>query len=82
MTENTSKNESNQRILKELMYDEGESLHKEEKDQKPSKEIKDENIKKIVQNKKPIIKDEKTKRLFLCSNLSTRASNPHPIRPR
>tara|TARA_Y100000114_G_scaffold2176_1_gene1793 strand:- start:415 stop:537 length:123 start_codon:yes stop_codon:yes gene_type:complete len=34
MTENTSKNESNQRILKELMYDEGESLREEEKDQK------------------------------------------------
>jgi len=34
MTENTSKNKSNQKILKELMYDEGESLHEEEKDQK------------------------------------------------
>jgi len=34
MTKNTSKNESDQKILKELMYDEGESLHKEEKDQK------------------------------------------------
>ena len=34
MTETTSKNESNQRILKELMYDEGESLYEEEKDQK------------------------------------------------
>ena len=34
MTENTSENEPNQRILKELMYDEGESLHEEEKDQK------------------------------------------------
>ena len=34
MTENTSKSNSNQRILKELMYDEGESLHEEEKDQK------------------------------------------------
>tara|TARA_B100000214_G_C23657962_1_gene486062 strand:- start:252 stop:374 length:123 start_codon:yes stop_codon:yes gene_type:complete len=34
MTKNTSKNESDQRILKELMYDEGESLYEEEKDQK------------------------------------------------
>ncbi len=34
MTENTSKSNSNQKILKELMYDEGESLHEEEKDQK------------------------------------------------
>ena len=34
MTENTSKNESNQKILKELMYDEGESLYEEKKDQK------------------------------------------------
>ena len=34
MTKNTSKNESDQKLLKELMYDEGESLHEEEKDQK------------------------------------------------
>jgi len=34
MTKNTSKNESDQKILKELMYDEGKSLHEEEKDQK------------------------------------------------
>ncbi len=34
MTENTFKNKSNQKILKELMHDEGESLHNEEKDQK------------------------------------------------
>lgn len=34
MTENTFKNESDQKILKELMYDEGQSLYDEEKDQK------------------------------------------------
>tara|TARA_B100000212_G_C27341143_1_gene519277 strand:- start:390 stop:512 length:123 start_codon:yes stop_codon:yes gene_type:complete len=34
MTKNTSKNESDQKILKELMYDEGQSLYDEEKDQK------------------------------------------------
>ena len=34
MTKNTSKNESDQKILKELMYDEGQSLYNEEKDQK------------------------------------------------
>ncbi len=36
---------------------------KEEKEQKPSKEINDENIKKIVETKKPIIKDEKAKQV-------------------
>ncbi len=36
---------------------------KEEKDQKPSKELNDENIKKIVETKKPIIKDEKAKQV-------------------
>ncbi len=35
----------------------------EEKSQKPSKEISDENIKKIVETKKPIIKDEKAKQV-------------------
>jgi len=34
MTKNTSKNESDQKILKELMYDEGQSLYDEEKDEK------------------------------------------------
>ena len=34
MTENTSKNESNQRILKELMYDDGQPLYEDEEDQK------------------------------------------------
>ena len=34
MTENTSKSDSNQKILKELMYDDGQSLYQEEDDQK------------------------------------------------
>ena len=34
MTENTSKTDSNQKILKELMYDDGQPLYKEEEDQK------------------------------------------------
>ena len=34
MTENTSKSNSNQRILKELMYDDGQPLYQEEEDQK------------------------------------------------
>ena len=34
MTENTSKTDSNQKILKELMYDDGPPLYKEEEDQK------------------------------------------------
>ena len=34
MTENTSKTDSNQKILKELMYDYGQPLYKEEEDQK------------------------------------------------
>ena len=34
MTENTSKSNSNQKILKELMYDEGQPLYEDEEDQK------------------------------------------------
>ena len=34
MTENTSKTDSNQKILKELMNDDGQPLYKEEDDQK------------------------------------------------
>ena len=36
---------------------------KEEKKQKPSKEINDENIKKIVQTKKPILDEKKVKQV-------------------
>ena len=34
MTENTSKSNSNQKILKELMYDDGQPLYENEEDQK------------------------------------------------
>ena len=34
MTENTSKTDSNQKILKELMYDDGQPLYEDEEDQK------------------------------------------------
>ena len=34
MTENTSKTDSNQKILKELMYDDGHPLYEDEEDQK------------------------------------------------
>ena len=34
MTENTSKSTSNQKILKESMYDDGQPLYEDEEDQK------------------------------------------------
>ena len=34
MNENTSKTDSNQKILKDLMYDDGQPLYKDEEDQK------------------------------------------------
>ena len=34
MTENTSKTDSNQKILKELMYDDGQPLYEDKEDQK------------------------------------------------
>ena len=34
MTENTSKSNSNPKILKELMYDDGQPLYEDEEDQK------------------------------------------------